>query len=167
MTDLTSEDTILLRDIRALLRELVELAKKAPAAGAGAPRVASDSDLDGQYGDPEVKSNPRNWTGDSMKGRKYSQCPPAFLDQLVDMLEWSANKADEQDEKTSGGAPVSRFRRLDAARARGWAARLRARGVSDNAAPPEAAVQPFPDDDDIPFSLILAPLVAAAWGLLA
>jgi hypothetical protein len=87
--------------------------------------VASDRDLDGKYGDPVVKFVPRDWTGGDFKGMTFSQCPPELLDMLASSLDWSAGKAEEKDERTDKGKPIAEFRRQDAARARGWAARMR------------------------------------------
>jgi propanediol dehydratase small subunit len=80
--------------------------------------AAPDSDLDGQYGNPEVKKNPPRWVGTDHVGRTLSQCEPAFLDEMASFHDWRVTKA--EDDKKAG------YARKDAARARGWAARLRA-----------------------------------------
>lgn len=87
--------------------------------------VASDRDLDGQYGNPEVKAkDPRDWTGDTMKGKRFSECPPEYLDLVASRLDYFASQtegsqdADEQKKR--------RYNLIDASRARGWAARKRA-----------------------------------------
>jgi hypothetical protein len=120
-----SEETLaLLRRIAdsndAILRALTS------GASGGRCAVASDKDLDGKYGDPEVRMRVKDWSGPDMKGRKFSQCPAEFLELYADTLEWAAGKADENGEKTDSGRPVSEYRRADARRARGWAARARA-----------------------------------------
>jgi hypothetical protein len=75
--------------------------------------------LAGPYGDPEVKAkDPRDWSGPSMKGRKFSECPPDYLDLLADRYDYFAGN--ETDPTKAG------YNRKDAQRARGWAARLRA-----------------------------------------
>lgn len=95
------------------------------AADAGG-EIASDRDLDGKYGDPEVRSDRvKDWTGPSMKGRRYSECPPEFLDRLAGLLEWQGKKSDEENQRTDKGKLVGDYRRADAARARGWAKRMR------------------------------------------
>lgn len=86
--------------------------------------VASDEDLDGKYGNPEVRKDPSRWKGESMVGRKYSECPPEFLDVLAALCDWRA----EQDEKK--GDARSKWARLDALRARGWAKRMRTGATS-------------------------------------
>lgn len=121
-----------LASIDASLKELVALSKQrlaraaAPQRAENSERVASDSDLDSQYGDPEIKMNkmPRDWTGPNMKGRKMSQCPSAFLELAAGFFDWAADKAEEKNETYgSQNKPVAPLRRKDAALARGWALR--------------------------------------------
>lgn len=129
-------------------------------ASAG-PTVASDGELDSQYGNPEVKAkDPRDWTGDSMKGRRFSECPPSYLDLVADRLVYFAEQAEEHmvDQQTPETERAdlkkkAHYNRKDAARARGWAARLR------NGWTPPAASEAFgaPESgepinaDEIPF----------------
>ena len=82
-----------------------------------AENVASDQDLDSKYGDPKVRFDPRDWAGDSMKGRTFSQCPPEFLEMLANALEYFAEKKAATDPQKAG------YDRKDAGRARGWARR--------------------------------------------
>jgi hypothetical protein len=146
-----------LKSIDASLRELVRL------LSANAPKaVAPDRDLDGKYGDPEVKFNPRDWTGANMTGRHFSQCPAEFLDVMAETLDWFAKKAEEKNETTANGKPVAFYKRQDAARARGWAKRVREGLVAQ---PPDAqgaeqgswaddgnfTSTPMPTDDEVPF----------------
>ncbi len=122
----TSDDLLrVLQSIDAKLGRLVtERApgpvKAVPAPAASPAVVASDDDLDGPYGDPEVRIGkaPRGWTGEPMKGRKFSECPALFLDALANMYDWFAQQ--EPDPKKV------HYNRKYAARARGWAARIRA-----------------------------------------
>jgi hypothetical protein len=110
----------LLRSIDASLKQIVKcLQKTAPKA------IASDRDLDGKYGDPVLKFSPRDWTGAPFKGAKFSQCPPDLLDMVAETLDYFGQKAEEANELTSGGKSVAEFKRADAARARGWAKRMR------------------------------------------
>lgn len=110
----------------ALLRRIaVAVEKLASGAGGNGGEIAPDRDLDSQYGNPEVKFMPRDWTGRSYKGRKMSDCPPELLDMLAETFEYFAGKAEEAGEVTSGGKPVAPYKRKDAARARGWAKRIR------------------------------------------
>lgn len=140
-----------------------------------APRVASDRDLDSQYGDPEVKAkDPRDWTGPPMKGNHFSQCPPEYLDLLADRLDFflskneddlaseeniriAAIKANDDEAIATALANIDKlkknlkYNRLDTSRARGWAARKR----NGWTAPPQP--EGFPsdsapvEDDSIPF----------------
>lgn len=117
----TEETLTLLRSIDASLKQLVRQSQQA------APKlVADDADLDSKYGDPELKFTPRDWQGDSYKGRKFSECPAPLLDLVADSLDYFARKSEEAGETTSSGKPVAPYKRKDAARARGWAARVRA-----------------------------------------
>jgi hypothetical protein len=99
--------------------------KQASAAG----RVATDGEMDGQRGNPEVRNNPKRWSGEDCKGRRFSECPPDFLDDLASLFDWMADKDDEAGARGEldprGYAKDGKWKRLDAALARGWAKRLR------------------------------------------
>ncbi len=91
-------------------------------------------DLDGPHGDPVIKAkDPRDWAGGSMRGRTFSECPPEYLDLLAERLDYFASK--EEDAKKQ------KYNLLDAQRARGWAARLRAGWTR-----PESAQQPVTNE---------------------
>lgn len=78
-----------------------------------------DHILDGPHGDPIVKAkDPRDWSGGPMSGKRFSECPAAYLDLVADRLDYFASKEEDPTKK--------RYNELDAKRARGWAARLRA-----------------------------------------
>lgn len=122
---------------RAILAVLARLEAKvdrllAQQRGATAPGIASDADLDGQYGDEEVKKNPKRWTGESFIGRRMSECSPEFLDSLAGHFDYKAEReaedaANAEDEETANAKKkYAGYSRRSAARARGWAARLRA-----------------------------------------
>ncbi len=68
---------------------------------------------------------PKRWTGPDRKGQNFSACEPEFLDLLADAYEWFAQRDDETNAVDKNGAPKSKWSRLDAARARAWAERLR------------------------------------------
>lgn len=142
------------------------------AAPAGTPVLASvaiadDKDLDSQYGDETIRFEPRDWSGVAVKGSRMSECPPEFLDMLADTYDYFARKNAESNAMTTGGKPKAEYDRRSAARARGWAARLRSGwqapaftfdantggGFADNA------------DDGIPFAWLL-PLMLPALGVL-
>lgn len=109
-----------LRSIDASMRELV--ARKRAAAP---PAVASDRDLDGKYGNPVLKFNPRDWNGAPFKGRRFSECPPDLLDLVAKTFDWFAEQAEQKNERANNGKPIADYKRQDAARARGWAKRIR------------------------------------------
>jgi hypothetical protein len=142
----SEESLSLLRSIDATLKSLLALSQRRVASGPNgnghAPAVANDSDLDGKYGDPVIKAaDPRDWSGPTMKGRKFSECSAEYLDLYAQRCDYFAEKADAKGEMTTGGAPKSKFLRMDGARARGWAARIRAGKVKQ--APTDA-----PSDED-------------------
>jgi hypothetical protein len=121
MADNRSDQVVeLLRSIDASLKGL-----RADLARQQAPAAADDRDLDGQYGDPILRFNPRDWTGHSFKGSKFSECPADLLDMVAETLDYFARKAEESGELANNGKPVAPYKRKDAARARGWAARIR------------------------------------------
>ncbi len=117
----------LLRSIDATLKAMLALAQQRTqqARAAAPPTIASDRDLDGKWGDPEIKFMPRDWHGESYKGRRLSECPPDLLDQLAESFDYFGRRADEKGETTDKGKSVGDYRRADAARARGWAKRIR------------------------------------------
>lgn len=116
----TEESLALLRSIDGSLKQLLKhFAAAAPKA------IANDRDLDGQHGDPELKFTVRDWTGPSYKGRRFSECPAELLDMVAESLDYFAKKSDEADERTPRGNKVADYKRADAARARGWAKRIR------------------------------------------
>lgn len=123
-------------------RQSEERRKPAQAA----ENVASDRDLDSQYGDPTVRAEPRDWQGRSFKGCRYSECEADYLDMLANMLEYFADKKASSDPQKAG------YDRRDAGRARGWAARLRAGWKPEE--PPAGGDYDFDDrggGEDIPF----------------
>lgn len=115
-----------LRHVRAELAEIKALLLRggAPASSAGSSAVAPDSDLDSQWGDPEVKKDPPRWNGAPQAPCRMSQCPPEYLDVFAEFKDWQAGKEEEKD--TDEGRKKAGYCRKDAARARGWAARSRA-----------------------------------------
>lgn len=172
------EAVTLLRSIDASLKQLVGLLRVAKPKA-----VASDRDLDSQWGDPTIKmADPRDWTGPPMKGRRFSECPSEYLEMLADRFDYFADQAEAKNELYNG-KPVAPYRRTDAARARGWAKRVRegyrgaaasfsgngnghAAADSFSATPALASEFGTPDntpltDDDIPFMWALPFIVPA------
>ncbi len=86
---------------------------------------ATDHELDGQYGDPDVAFLPRAYTaGGVVKKQKYSRCPPAFLEILAEAYDQFAERSDREGNKDSKGKPKSGWDRKNARLARGWARRI-------------------------------------------
>lgn len=144
---MSQEALDVLRSIDATLKAMLALAQQRTAqARASQPKtVASDRDLDGKYGDPVVKFMPRNWTGPSFKNRRMSECPPALLEMLAETFDYFATQADAKNEMTDKGKPVADYKRSDAARARGWAKRMR---LGLHQAPSIEAPASFGSDDN-------------------
>jgi len=95
--------------------------RKADLSRLDVPEVAEDRDLDGQWGDPLVKHDKVKGWDVSYKGTRYSECPADFLESYAGLLDFFAGlNLEKGDEKKA------RFDKLDASRARGWAARQRA-----------------------------------------
>lgn len=126
----------ILTSIDASLKKLVAIAEKRKAGPAA--EVADDRDLDGPHGNETVKFSPRGWDDKDglFKGSPMSECPPAFLDLLAEAFESFARKnTDKGDTKKAG------YDRRSAARARGWANRLR-----NGWQPPQRALASGDDD---------------------
>lgn len=116
--------------------------QSAPAQSGGA--VADAADLDGKYGDEEMKFHLKEkwWQGGGdYAGKRMSQCPADYLDAVA-----KANDAQAHMMNKSGDAEEAKkavYRSRTAARARGWAARIRSGAVKQVA---------FDDaDGDLPF----------------
>jgi len=139
-------DTIMqmLVGIQAQLTVLTT-ARAAPAAPARERTTRSRPDEDPD--DPIVWIDPRRWEGQSMKGRKLSDCPHAFLREYSDALEAFARKA-----RLDGRDAIARKHEATAAIASRLA--LRDLDEADQIAggDPDAAADALAvDDDDIAF----------------
>lgn len=135
------------------MAEAAEKAARAPrpqhstahVAPRGGGEVAADSDLDGKYGNPEIRFDPKRWTGQSYVGSRFSDCPAEYLDEVASFNDWRASKDEEK------GDPKAKWPRLDAARARGWAARIRANGGAAHRPPANELHADADPMDDVPF----------------
>lgn len=132
-----------------------------------APSIATDHDLDGEHGDPMIKYDPKPkyWSGDSFVGYRFSETSPEYLDATAKYLDACAYMfAKDPDEKKQKSAT---YKAKDAARARGWAARLRQGGGSRVHTQPSGGGTGAEDylgggeptssvyaDDDIPFAMV-------------
>lgn len=144
-----------------LLKARVAAWPAVAAPASGPAEAATDADLDGQWGDEPVRRDPsaKYWTGQSYVGTKLSLCPPDYLDALArykDACSYMSAKDPSPEKQKYAG-----YDKRDAARARGWAARLRS-GWKDPHAPssaPHAAAKPLTYDlendadegDSLPF----------------
>ena len=105
----------------------LEAAGAKPVASSDSNAVADDRDLDSEYGDPVIRFGLKEkyWKEqpDPNIGYKFSECSPEYLDATAKYLSACAYmKRKEGDEKKAG------YKDRDAARARGWAKRIRANG---------------------------------------
>jgi hypothetical protein len=91
-----------------------------------------------------VKFMPRDWTGPSYKNLRFADCPPELLDMIAETFEYFARQAEEKNEVTDQRQTLAEFKRADAARARGWAKRIREGRVPATA----AAAAPTTGEDD-------------------
>jgi len=97
----------------------------AGTAPGGAPKVATDRELDSKYGDEELKYDPRGWDGPSYVGNRMSETDVEYLLFLAEGNEDYAHylltgpKRDDPKSKKSAG-----YRYKSARLARGWAKRL-------------------------------------------
>lgn len=125
----------------------------------GPTAAASDADLLGQYGDPEVRKDPKRWAGASYVGARYSECPSDYLIVLAESLEYFAAKDAQNPEarKHRNGTPFWKYNLIDAGRARGWARRnkglekappAKVESSADDGPPPDDAGT---GDDNVPF----------------
>ncbi len=58
------------------------------SSGGGRGDVAPASELDSQYGDPEVRKDPstKYWDGPSYVGQKFSRCSADYLDAMAKLV---------------------------------------------------------------------------------
>lgn len=105
--------------------------------GVTRPSAADDRLCDGPHGDPVIRAkDPKDWMGDTMLGRKLSECPPEYLELLASRASdyFVRKNTDALNELGPSGDPAEiaklekniKYAKLDARRARAWAARKRA-----------------------------------------
>lgn len=72
---------------------------------------------------------PKRWGGNDFTGSRFSDCPPELLDELAGLFDWMADKDDQAgaagEVDAKGYRKDGKWKRLDAALARGWAQRIR------------------------------------------
>jgi len=116
----TADAVALLRSIDTSLKQIVTLLQSA------IPKpIADDHELNDPKADEEIKVLPRDWTGESFKGRHLSEAPTAFLELLAKTYDYFAERNDRTNAVTDKGTPKSDFDRRTARRARGFAKRNR------------------------------------------
>lgn len=135
----TIEERVTELETKVAMMMMQNAVAKAPAHTGGV-EPAPDSEIDSQYGNPVVRKDPPRWVGISCVGMPYSKCPPDFLDSLAGFLEWCAGR----EETTPGKEKYAAYSRKDAARALGWARRLRANPAKQPSLPQQ---QEVPLDD--------------------
>lgn len=103
--------------------------------------VADDRDLDSEWGDPVIKFDLRetDWQGASMEGKRFSQCPVEWLDAKAKSDASYAEYLRGPKKGTDEDLKKATYREKDAARARGWAKRLRSGWRPVGAARPQGA----------------------------
>lgn len=117
---------------------------------AGLIEAAQPADIDGKFGDPDIRKDPsvKYWSGESYQGKKMSQCPPDYLEAFAKYKDACAhmNEREGNPEK----AKYVGYDRRDAKRARAWAERLR-RSPPKATGFASAAVAYDENGDEIPF----------------
>ena len=121
MSDWLNDDADPVVEVSAEMKMLRQILSKVSKLEAKLCPV--EVDIDGQYGDPEVRLVPKKYDKEEWKGKKYSECPASFLKEMAGLLEWIADKEEEQGKVTDKGKPCAPYTRANAAKARAWAAR--------------------------------------------
>jgi hypothetical protein len=129
-TAILAEIAALRAEVRALAAHLGAGPRATVSKAGEAGAVASDRELDGEYGDPQLKIVPKKLA--SLKGSRMSSCTAADLEEIAGFFDWKADKELEAADLATGSAEqatkrkYARFSRGDAAKARGWLARVKA-----------------------------------------
>lgn len=118
-----------LRDVMDRLEDIeakVDQVLKTMLAQSGGD-VADDRDLDSEWGDPTIKFDmpDKDWQGPSMAGKRFSQCSVEWLDAKAKSDASYAEYLRGPKKGTDEDLKKAAYRDKDAARARGWAKRLR------------------------------------------
>ncbi len=126
-------------EFKQIMRRLDEIGDAIIAlsdGGSGASPIADDADLDGQYGNAEVKFDLKEkyWKGESFRGKRWSECSAEYLDATAEYLTVYARVLREKDNDEKKAS----YKDKDAARCRGWARRIRNGYKAPNARPQTA-----------------------------
>ncbi len=95
--------------------------------GGGDVEPADDAELDGRYGDPEIRRDPsqKYWDGPSYKGCRLSEAPPEYLKAFITYKLACSVMAAKDPER----AKYAEYDRRDAARAKGWLLRMQSGAI--------------------------------------
>ena len=121
-----------------------------PSNAGASGNVASLADIQGQYGDIEIKKDPPRWKGKPMAPCRASQCPPEYLEIVADFLDWKA------DNPRPGKEKYATYERRDAGRCRRWSIEIREGRYKqepmrdDDSGPPPGADDDYGASDDPP-----------------
>lgn len=144
--------------IEARLTILESARASAPTASIGRStptvgEVANDRELDSTFGNPEIRKDPtaKYWSGKSYVGKKYSMCPPDYLNALAEYLTACAFMTEKENNPDK--LKYAGYNRKDAARARGWALRNAGKPLKSRPAADVFEDQPsaHAGSDEIPF----------------
>jgi hypothetical protein len=124
---------------REMQRELLELRARVSALENASGLFVTDAELDHPKAARfTVKFDPRDYRGPRIKGKLARECPPDALDAYASALAWMS-----ENPKAGADPKYAKWNKLDAARARTWARRLRS-GWRPEAVPDSE----FPEVDD-------------------
>lgn len=128
-------------DPDAMRHAFAELRERVAYVERAAGLFVDEADLQTRKGDPVVHFVPKGWRGDpeAMKGKRFSLCPPEFLDHLAGALRSMAARPPKDPEKDYRAKNLE-----DAALARTWARVLRRRAAAEQA----RAAASVPADDE-------------------
>lgn len=109
-------------DVDAMRRAYAALLERVRYLEIAAGLFVDEDELTRPKGDPKVVFVPRGWRGDpeAMKGRRFSLCPPDFLEHLAGALRSMAARPPKDPAKDYRAKNLE-----DAALARTWARKLR------------------------------------------
>lgn len=133
-------NVMLTSDEITFVKAMFAAVKGQPVTG-GSSEV--EADIDGPFGDPQVRKDPRyvngkEYTGPSFVGCRYSACPSEYLRAVAKLLEFVAGKEKAEpnpwkSEKT--GKFGWEYKLEDAKRALAWAKRNEGKTFSNPSAP--------------------------------
>jgi hypothetical protein len=103
------------------------------------------------WADMTIRKDPPRWAGASYAGRRMSECPADYLENIAGFHEWKARKGREENPPrlNNKGKPWFESDELFAKVARGWAKRAAGQGAF--VAMPTTAPAAFDEPDDMPF----------------